>query len=648
MPMRLRASHLATASLITLLAAAPALAQQDVTVTNITSGDGYQLSVPTVVATGTTLTEAQIRRIFTGDFSSVAGALAELDARDISIPEMTLTYEVPAADGQPPQQATVVYRDFRLTDVIDGVAASTSLGESTVQSGDMMTMTMGPMTTGTFDIGALMGFYGLGAPAASEEFKTVYSDFTFAGATLAAGPDFACTIGPATVERFEARPLRSDMMAFTKLAMEAEAAEDDEVPPETVRKFVDFYVDILTAFRSTPSLAEGFECSGKVDEGNAIQVSSGAIQVGGFDPGIYPYLSVDNLHFAMEGTTPGMIMLENFTWKNMDFNGPIAAIQAATSLEEAWFEANWRKLVPAIEGLSLAGLSLDVPNPEGGENIKASLGAFDVTLADYVNGLPANLSISTEHLLIDVPDAEEGKMLRALGVTQLDLSQDIQLRWDRAANTIIVDSISIADEQLGSIKLSGVLGNATEQLFAEDNNIALVAAMGLTVQELTFDLDDRGLSTLLVGIGAAEQGQDPVVMRVGMAGLAQAMLLGLVGTTPEAMAASEQVANFIKTNPQLVLTLRATTDGGLPLPLLMAAADDPSVLAGQIAIEATASGTPRPADQPLALPQGGMTSDDDMADEMEGTEDGASDEDGAAPDDGEMSESQDGKRSLKN
>ncbi len=211
MPMRLRASHLATASLITVLAAAPALAQQDVTVTNITSGDGYQLSVPSVVATGTTLTEAQIRRIFTGDFSAVAGALSELDARDISIPEMTLTYEVPAVEGQPAQQATVVYRDFRLTDVVDGVAASASVGESTVQSGDMMTMTMGPMTTGTFDVGALMGFYGLGgAAAASDVFKTVYSDFTFEGATLSAGPDFACTIGPATVERFEARPLRSD------------------------------------------------------------------------------------------------------------------------------------------------------------------------------------------------------------------------------------------------------------------------------------------------------------------------------------------------------------------------------------------------------------------------------------------------------
>jgi len=641
MPMRLRASHLATASLITVLAAAPALAQQDVTVTNITSGDGYQLSVPSVVATGTTLTEAQIRRIFTGDFSAVAGALSELDARDISIPEMTLTYEVPAVEGQPAQQATVVYRDFRLTDVVDGVAASASVGESTVQSGDMMTMTMGPMTTGTFDVGALMGFYGLGgAAAASDVFKTVYSDFTFEGATLSAGPDFACTIGPATVERFEARPLRSDMMAFTKLAMEAEAAEDDEVPPETVRKLIDFYIDILTAFRSTPSLAEGFECSGKDDKGNAVQVSSGAMEVGGFEPGIYPYLSVNDLHFALEGTTAGMVMLENFTWKNMNFNGPIAAIQAAPSLEEEWFEANWRNLVPAIEGLSLAGLSLDVPNPEGGENIKASLGAFDITLGDYVNGLPANLSISTEHLLVEVPDAEEGKMLRALGVTQLDLSQDIKLRWDRAASTIIVDAISIADEKLGTIKLSGVLGNATEQLFAEDNNIALVAAMGLTLQEITFELDDRGLSTLLVGIGAAEQGQDPTVMRVGMAGLAQAMLLGLVGTTPEAMAASEQVANFIKTNPQLVLTLRATTDGGLPLPLLMAAAEDPSVLAGQIAIEATASGAPRPADQPLAMPQGGMMSDDDMADEMEGTDDAGAEE--------EMSESQDDKRSLKN
>ena len=81
----LRAKTLAAVSLLTLATAAPALAQT-VTVTGITSGEGYQLSVPTVEATNTNLTEAQIRRLFTGDFATSASSLAELDAGSITIP----------------------------------------------------------------------------------------------------------------------------------------------------------------------------------------------------------------------------------------------------------------------------------------------------------------------------------------------------------------------------------------------------------------------------------------------------------------------------------------------------------------------------------------------------------------------------------
>lgn len=650
MSMRRTARRLLTVSVISLSAAVPALAQ-DVTVTDITAGEGYTISVPSVTATASTLTEADIRRIFTGEFSTVAGNLATLDAGEISIPEITVGYDIPATEGMPAQQSVITYKDFRLTDVVDGVAAEAVVGETIIQSGDVLTMTFGPMSAEQLDIGALLAFYGMASATASEDFKTVYSNFAFEGGTLSSPAGFSCTIGGATLENFEARPLKTDMMAFTRLMMEVESqsAKQADVPPETIRTIIDFYIDILTAFRSTPTLAEGFECSGADPSGQSVAISGGAMEVGGFEPAIYPHFSLNDIDVTVEGgPEAGSFSLGNFTWKQMDFAQPIEALKAATALDAAWFEANWRKLIPALDGLSVAELAIDVPNPEGAGRVEGSLGAFDVTLGAWVNGLPSDISISTDNLVFEVPDVEEGKMLRALGVTSLDLSEDIRLRWNEADQTIIIDALEIDEANLGRVTFSAVLGNAAPELFSENTNVAMAASMGLTVKELTIDLDDRGLSSLIMGVSAAEQGQDPNVMRVGLAGLVQAMVLGIAGTTPEAMAASEQVAAFVKTYPQLRVTFTATSEAGLALPLLMAASEDPSILAGQIGITAEATGEARPADAAITLPEIGMAPAEEAYDGMSVEEAPADGSEVAPPAPDAMSETQENKSSLKN
>jgi hypothetical protein len=630
MRMALRARTLAAVSLLSLVTAAPVVAQ-NVTVTDITSGEGYQLSVPTVEATDTNLTEAQIRRLFTGDFANNAAALADLDAGRISIPEISISYDVPKTEGEGTEKATVVYRDFEISDIVDGVARSAVIGSAEIEGGAGVKMTFGRMSTGTFDIGGILAFYGMGSPGAGEEFRTMYADFAFDGGTMS-GPGFSCEFGGAALAEFKARPLKVDFAEFSKLV--AAADPDKTVPPDVMRKLIDFYIDLLTAFESTPMTGEGFNCSGS-DDKSTVAVSGGALEMGGFKPGIYPHFGMNDLKIDVTGPDAGSIALGNFTWKQMDFTAPIEALKAAPAeLTEAWFTENWRNLVPTIDGLSLANLALDVPDPETkGSRIQASVGGFDVSLADYVNGLPAKVGLTTENVVFTIPEDETGQMLRAFGISQVDLSEDLQLHWDREAQTIVLDTLSIDGADLGTIKVSGIIGNATPELFSNDNNVALVASMGLTVKQLTLDLDDRGISNLVIGMAAAEEKQEPAVLRVGFAGLAQAMVLGLIGTTPEAMAASEEIAAFIKSKPQVSVTLTSTDEKGIALPLLMAASENPAALAGQITIAATASGDDRPADQPMATP----------APLAEPAPEGS-----ATPDDGTQSETQTQKQTLKN
>ena len=641
MRLGLRAKTLTAVSMLAVAIATPALSQT-VTVTGITSGEGYQLSVPTVEATNTNLTEAQIRRLFTGDFSTNASSLAELDAGSITIPELTVSYDVPKTDGSGgTEKAVITYRDFALNDVVDGVAKSAAVGSAEIDAGAGVKMTFGKMSTSTLDIGAILAFYGLGTPGASDDYKTMYADFVFDGASMT-GPGFTCDIGGASLADFKARPLKTN---FTEFAQLAAAADESKTPtPAEIRKFIDFYVDILTAFESTPMTGEGFNCSGDDGKGSSVVISSGALEMGGFKPGVFPHFGVSDVVVDVKGKDAGSVTLGNFTWKKMDFSAPIAALAAAPAeLTEAWFTENWRKLIPAIDGLSLTDLKVDAPDPENaGQRIAATVGGFDISLADYVNGIPSKIGLTTQNILVTIPDEDEGKMLRALGIEQVDLSQDLQLHWDKANQTIVVDTVSIDAADFGSVKLSAVLGNATDALFAADNNVALVASMALTLKELKIDLDDRGISSLIIGVAAAEEKQDPAVMRVGIAGLAQAMVLGLVGTTPEAMAASEEIAAFIKTKPQVSVTLTSTNPQGIALPLLVAASENPAALAGQIAISATSSGDARPVDQPLALPAAAAS--DEPTDCCAAPSDGAA----ATPNDGVQSETQTSKGALKN
>ena len=103
------------------------------------------------------------------------------------------------------------------------------------------------------------------------------------------------------------------------------------------------------------------------------------------------------------------------------------------------------------------------------------------------------------------------------------------------------------------------------------------------------------------------------------------------------MAASEEIAAFIKSKPQISVTLKATDEAGIAMPLLMAAADNPAALAGQISVSAKASGEDRPADKPIAAP----AATEEPTDCCAPTE-------GATPDDGVQSEAQQSKESLKN
>ena len=590
---RHRLAIVATACLMSVaLPAGPAWAQKvkdkgapSAAPTAVTSD--VDVDIPTIEAVDSNVDEATLRAIFSGNVVDNAEALAGLSATSITIPEITLTATT-TMDGEA-SETTVTFSDLVLSDITDGVATSVSLAGMSADAGDNGSATFGTLSASSLNIGGVLGMYGL-VNTGQTTLETIYTDFTFEGGSFEA-PEVSCTMGSMTAAEFKARPLKYSFGEIMALAEALEATDDEQPAPELVGDALRMYVDLFTAFESSPAEFGGFDCSGVDDEGTSLTFKIAGMSMQGMSPGRYPAISLDGLDVEVEGD--GSVQVGNMTFKEMDLSAPIAAIEGAPdAIDEAWFTANARSLIPAFAGFSLSDVAVDVPDPETGERIQASIGAFDLSLSEYLNGIPTDILTTASSIVFELPEDsgdEQLQQLIALGVTSIDAGFTIDASWNEAENTIAVDEVSVTGADLATIKLAGTIANATEALFGIDEDQALAAAMGVAISRLTLDVTDTGLSDIILASVAAEQGSDPATMRPVFAGLAEGTIVGLLAGAAEAQKVGAAINAFVSGKAKyLTIDMTAKEPPGLGLMDFMAAEDDPTVLIGKVTIDATA------------------------------------------------------------
>lgn len=584
MPKRIHSLPLMLALLAGTALPGAALAET-VTISNITGGvpGEMEVVVPTLEITDSSLSEDTVRAIFAKGFAGNADALAALDAGVVRIPELRLTLPRPADKSG--ANNVIVYKDIAISDVVDGVAGAVTVGGATSDLGKDGAMTMGEMSASDFNIGGLLAFYGLTASAADAPMTTIYRNFSFAGAKLTS-PEFSCDIKSMSAEEFRARPLKTSLFDIVALA---EKLEGEAKPsPADVGKILTFYADLLTAFESSPLTFDGMECAGKTDKGEQMAISLGAIHIDGFSAGVMPAMSVDG--FKIDVKDDGYMQMAGVTSKPIDFSSVIAALAGAPAeLTDSWFESNFRKLIPSYGGFGFSGFAIDIPDEDKpGERITAQVADFDLTLGKYVNGIPTEIWTSASGVKVPLPEGKaDVAVLKAMGIDELSAEYNLNLYWDDAANAIVINQVALAAEKLGAVALYGTIGNATTDLFGEDTNAALMAAMGLTVKDVQIDLHDDGLAAMALSEAAKEQGQTPEALRAAATGMAQGMLLSLLGGDENAKAVSEAVGAFISgSSPDLSVIVTAKDPNGLTLPELMAAEKDPAALISKVDISA--------------------------------------------------------------
>lgn len=545
------------------------------------------LSIPGIETVDSNVDDVVLMDILNGAVAENAEALAGLTAKSIAIPEISV--ETLTTIGDNTRKTLVTLNNLVLSDVTDGVAASLSLEGVHLDAEERGHAAFGTFSASDVNIRAILGVYGLVQPNQTG-FETLISQYNFAGGHFSA-EDVNCDIGALSVGEVRARPLSLPLLDLIALAKTLKV-QDDEPSPALMGEALRAYADIVTAFEIAPASFGGLVCSGSDAEGRAMSFTIAGIEMGATQPGRSPSISMSGLDLTV--ADDGQMSIGNVTMKSIDHASIVAAAASAPEvIDEAWLEANAVQLMPSFSGFSFSGLTFDIPDSDDEDSrIKASIGAFDLSLGDYINAIPSDISATATNIVADLPaesDEEFVTQLRAAGITAIDAGFALKATWNKAENSIELKELSVTGADLGTVAVTATLTNATEGLFNLNSNIALMSAMGLGVSALNLDIADAGLMDIALSRLAAVQKSDAATLRAVYGGLAQGMVISTLAGAAEAQNIGTAVRDFVSgTASRLTIDVKAKDAAGLGFVDFMQAEDDPASLIGKVDLKASA------------------------------------------------------------
>lgn len=558
-----------------------------VTVENLVIGDSQSMLVviPKVELDDASLSAEDVKALVRSDPASALDTLATLSASAVRIPEIRMEFPPPPSGGE---RFTMTFTGFEITEVADGVAGSVEIGggQSTVSGHQPVSIEVGAMSATSFNLPAIIALYGGGGDASMEK-SLLYSDFEFAGAKMSGGDGFSCEIKGMRAESASARPFSLSIGDVMKLAQDAEKGT---LPPGAIAKLVGYYADVFDAIETSPAVFDGMDCSVKQPDGAIIALKMGEMQIDGFGGMRYPGVSMAD--FEMTHDKEGHFRAASVVFKGMDLGPVFETLKAAgENVNEAWFQENARKLIPVFDGFSVEGLDFDFPdttNPS--RRISFAVDAVDVTLGAYVNGIPTDIDLSGSGIKVPLPADSQDEtvaMLKALGYPTLNLSYALKGKWDESAQTIAIDELTVSGDGMGSVTMTGLLGNATQMLFNDDLQAVQAGALFMTAKSVTLDVVDEGLAPKALAMAAQMQGKTPAEMKTEIGNMAGGMAMMMLKGAPEAKALADAITAFVNGAPKLSVELTAKSPKGVGALDLPALQKDPSELTKKVTIKAS-------------------------------------------------------------
>ncbi|AYD00584.1 hypothetical protein [Neorhizobium sp. NCHU2750] len=109
-------------------------------------------------------------------------------------------------------------------------------------------------------------------------------------------------------------------------------------------------------------------------------------------------------------------------------------------------------IVPAIGSIKADGLSLKL------QDTAASLDSLDVSMAYFIGATPTNVQLKLGHLKFETAQISNPPLKQALtdlGYPTVDLSVNLSGNWDDTSGSVLLDDLTIAGADMGTLSLSG-------------------------------------------------------------------------------------------------------------------------------------------------------------------------------------------------
>ncbi len=534
---------------------------------------------------GVTVSRSEIESLFSSASEPLADRLMRISARQVTSPELKVTHKL----GKETQ--TIFYRNVSLTDVVQGQIAKSIISamaiEQTGTKGNVL-FSYGRTTISDLNTPAFVKLYETKDDSASAPMTRIYGAFTMENMDVVdSGENVSVQIARLDGRDVMARPTKDSWGGA--IAFLTEMGGKDNLSPDEENRLKTSIVDVLGAFdigfmeaadiriKATPKKAAA------KDQKSPVTGRINRIAYTGSTANQPADIRLEGLEIGnQEGRMKvGTISLTGFSLKPT-LNG-LKALQGRP-IEELDQEA-LRALVPTLGTLRLSGIDMDLPNSSSEkktERVNFTLKDFEVTADKPMNGLPTNIRIEQRNLVIALPSNSTDdlvKQLTALGYKSLDSSFLVAATWNEAANEIALKEVSVQGQDMGTLSLTGTIGNVTQDLFSPDEATAAAALIGAKAKSANVVLEDKGLLGRYLAQAAKDQKTTPEALRTIYASAAPFVVSSMIGNSEQATTLGQAIGRFIGKPGKLTLNAQPKNPSGFGVMDAMMASDPKEVLA---------------------------------------------------------------------
>jgi hypothetical protein len=539
------------------------------------------VSVEGLTEVNSSLRVPEIEAILADGLVGHEQALTGWSAEKVTIPELVLS--VPGKTKKAPR-TFITYSDVELSKIEAGTAEALTIGAITTSN----KLGTSRLDTIVFDNIHLANIAHVIAPAqsADDTFYPLYNALSIENGTLTTD-EASCSVGAITNSNYEMRPVGEAFANLLQLVDSPSWEDGDDFA--LLAPLLTSYARLVTSVKAGPTEISALSCRDDENTKDAADhIDIGAISIAAVEPGIYPAVSAQNIRATFDGENH--FSLEGATSKALDFSSLMAAVDAAPKpITREWIETNERNLTPNFGGFAFEGLELKAA---GSDPFAMTVAEFDLTLADYINGIPSNGEIWAKSIVVDIPPNESDEMLSMMlsaGLTKIDGSFRLAAHWNEAEQAIVVEDVSFALKDMGSVNIDAQLTNATAKLFSHDTDEAIAAGRELALKAINLAVVDQGIGKVVLAAVSGEFGADAEAMRPIYADLVKGTIIAYLADIAEAADLGEAVSQFVAGKAQnLKIGVTSKSENGIALDEFEAAEADPSAILAKINVTASA------------------------------------------------------------